>query len=244
MVELKIGALHVWLRASILSFSCLTSLHWVVLCNRVWQAKISLTNTVFSVTRLCIALIQWAWTWYVYCLLFLERLSPLEASLRGKLLLSFPAGKGWWWHLVESLIRDSQGGQHRDDGEGWQGERGCEERVVHAEWLQAMQTQCHWLAMQNENVPALWQKLSRGSIPTPPIFSCKGSYELSSFFPSWSSALRLLCHELGVVRDGEHWCHIIWGKFSSLMHGNSTLGSDCGFCNSRISKLPIPVLAR
>lgn len=77
----------------------------------------------------------------------------------------------------------------------------------------------------------------------PPILSCKGSYELSSFFPNWSSALRLLCYDLGVVHDFEHWCQIIWGKFSSLMLGNSILGNYCGFLNLWISKLPIPMLA-
>lgn len=64
MVELKISALHVWFRASILLFGCLTFLQCVMLCNHMWYTEISLTVPVFSETGF---LMQWARTWCVYC---------------------------------------------------------------------------------------------------------------------------------------------------------------------------------
>lgn len=102
MVELKIGALHVWLRASILSFSCLTSLHCVVLCNRVWQAKISLTNSVFCNKTLHYPDIVGK---NLVCLLFI--LLGKAFSLGNKPQRKTSAGFSWWQGLVVALGRIS-----------------------------------------------------------------------------------------------------------------------------------------
>lgn len=221
MVEPKIGALHVWLRASILSFSCLTSLHCVMLCNRMWHAEISLTNTVFSET----GLLPWCsgQELDVYCLVFLERLPSLEATLWGKFLPAYPDGKGQWWHLEKFLFKDSWGKKPRALGKGWRRKGGCQERerVVPAEPSWAVQIQCHRLALRNENRPVACQKMSCGSTLTSPIFSCKDSYEFSSFFLRWSKALRLLCHEHEMVLIGD--CSQIIQGLNLCLSGNPIL---------------------
>ena len=211
MVEPKIGALHVWLRASILSFSCPTSLHCVMLCNRVWHADISLTNTVFSET----GLLPWCseqelGVFTVYCSWkgFLYWKPPSEENFCQLILMGRASG-GTWRNLCSKTL----GGRNPEPLAKAGAGRGSveRERMVPAERSWAVQSQCHRLALQNENVPAPCQKMSCGSTLTLPIFSCKGSYEFSSFFLCWIKALRWLCHKHEMVRVGEDWSQIIQG---------------------------------
>lgn len=123
MVEPKIGALHVWLRASILSFSCLTSLHWVMLCNHVWHTKISLTNAVYSETgfwtwcsrqEFCVFTVYCSWKGFICW-------KPSSEESFCQLILMRRAGGG-------ILFKDSQGKKSRALGKGWYREGVCEER--------------------------------------------------------------------------------------------------------------------
>lgn len=142
-----------------------TALCCAIVCDMLKPAS----PTQYFLKQDSASLWQWARTWYVYCLLFLERLPSVEATLWGKLLLACLDGKGWRWHLVEALFKDSQGKQKPESsvkagmGTGAVGAGGPWGEVVsHAN--------PNWFALQCENVPAPCQKVSCGNKLTSPYF--------------------------------------------------------------------------
>lgn len=208
MVELKIGALHVWFRASILLSSCLTILLCVMLCNHMWHTETSLTIPVFSEMGF---LMPWARTWCVYCSWkgFLHWKPPFEENF-SQLILMGRASGATRRNLCSKTLQGgnpdclAKAGVERESVErkkGWSLQSGFEPSKYSATSL---------LAKYYFSAPC--QKMSWGS-----IFSCM-SWVLSLF----AEARLLDCFAMSMK-----WCVLVrtevWllsDKISELVHNN------------------------